>query len=147
MKSSCFKWDSMKWYPSSTFHYMWPGWKCNGIFVSSNAGRELILIFHKPPGKNTQLCRIRICCSPNLLAKSLVLSCISGVWPDWRKMQSYRLMCHRHAATQQQGGRITECFSVAGDQNTLFRYRSTFGHMTIVLIQIWKNVNLAFKLQ
>lgn len=44
--------------PSSTFHYD-PKMKCIGIFVSCNAGRERILIFHKPPGQ-TKLCKISI---------------------------------------------------------------------------------------
>lgn len=46
--------------PSSTFHYIWPEWKRIEIFVSCNAGRELLLIFHKPFRPNTKLLRICI---------------------------------------------------------------------------------------
>lgn len=62
-KSACFKWDSVKWFLSSTIHYMWPDWKPNGILVSSNECRSLLIV-HKPPGTNTKPCPtgLAICC-------------------------------------------------------------------------------------
>lgn len=78
-----------------TFHYMWPEWKSNRIFALSNSGWDLILIFHKPHGTNTKICRICICYSLNVLAKSLLLSyAYQEFVPANTKSNQGRRICH-----------------------------------------------------